>query len=118
MDAYYQFMSDNNLEDGEPEADAHFEQLKAENPLPATVVTDVADHVDHIVRLVGDEHVGIGSDFEGVDGELPDGLRDVGEYRNLLAELLRRGYPDESLAKIFGQNMLRVWSEVEQFAGA
>jgi membrane dipeptidase len=117
MDAHHQFMVDRGLEDGEPEADAHFDQLKEASPLPATNLTDVADHVDHIVELVGDEHVGIGSDFEGVDGELPDGLSDVGQYPNLLAELMRRGYSDESLARICGQNMLRVWSRVEQIAG-
>lgn len=117
MDAHHQFMADRGLEDGEPEADAHFDQLKEASPLPATNLTDVADHVDHIVELVGDEHVGIGSDFEGVDGELPDGLSDVGQYPNLLAELMRRGYSDESLARICGQNMLRVWSRVEQIAG-
>ena len=117
MDAYYQFKADRDLEDGEPEADAHFDQLKEASPLPATNLTDVADHIDHIVELVGDEHVGIGSDFEGVDGELPHGLRNVGEYPNLLAELLRRGYSEESLASICGENMLRVWSQVEQVAG-
>lgn len=117
MDACYHFMADHGLEDGEPEAEAHFDQLKEASPLPATNLTDVADHVDHVVELVGDEHVGIGSDFEGVDGELPDGLSDVGQYPNLLAELMRRGYSDESLARICGQNMLRVWSLVEQIAG-
>jgi membrane dipeptidase len=117
MDAHYQFMADHGLEDGEPEADAHFDQLEEASPLPATNLTDVADHVDHVVELVGDEHVGIGSDFEGVNGELPDGLSDVGQYPNLLAELMRRGYSNESLARICGQNMLRVWSEVEQIAG-
>ncbi len=118
MDAHHQFMAGRSLEDGEPEADAHFDQLKEASPLPATNLTDVADHVDHVVELVGDEHVGIGSDFEGVDDELPDGLSDVGQYPNLLAELMRRGYSDESLARICGQNMLRVWSRVEQIAGS
>lgn len=117
MDAYYDFLHDSGLEDGDPEADARFDALKLENPLPATKLSDVADHVDHVVRLVGDEHVGIGSDFEGVDGELPDGLRHVGEYPNLIAELLRRGYSEQSLARICGENMLRVWSEVEGIAG-
>lgn len=118
MDSYYAFMDEHGLEDGEPEADAQLDKLKEENPLSGTVVSDVADHIDHVVGLVGDRHVGFGSDFEGVDGELPDGLRHVGEYPNLLAELLRRGYSDESLARICGQNMLRVWSEVEELASA
>ncbi len=116
MEAYYDFLDEHGLEDGEPEADAEFERLKELNPLGPTVLGDVADHIDHVVGLVGDRHVGIGSDFEGVDGELPEGLRHVGEYPNLLAELLRRGYSEDSLARICGQNMLRVWAEVEELA--
>ena len=117
MDSYYDFMDKSGLEDGDRAADAHFDMLKHQNPLPATKLTDVADHIDHIVSLVGDAHVGIGSDFEGVDGALPGGLRPVGEYPNLIAELLLRGYSEESLARICGQNMLRVWSQVEEIAG-
>ncbi len=84
-------------------------------PLYATV-SDLADHFDHVVRLVGIDHVGIGSDFDGLDDELPIGLKDVSMYPNLLAELLRRGYTPADLDKICSGNLLRVWTDVERVA--
>ena len=79
-------------------------------PVP-TSVRDVADHIDHVVSLVGVDHVGFGSDFDGVD-QVPDGLEDVSAYPHLIAELLRRGYSEDDLRKICGENLLRVWDEV------
>ncbi|HET6565760.1 MAG TPA: membrane dipeptidase [Xanthomonadales bacterium] len=87
-----------------------------ERPLPFASLSDVADHIDHVVKLVGHEHVGIGSDFDGVGDSLPEGLKDVTSYPALIAELLRRGYTDEQLVAILGGNTLRVWSEVEEYA--
>ena len=84
---------------------------------PAGTVGDVADHIDHVVDLVGVEHVGLGSDFDGVFA-LPAGLQDVDDYPNLVAELLRRGYAEDDIAKILGGNLLRVWDEVERVAAA
>lgn len=80
-----------------------------------SLLTDVADHIDHVVRLVGVDHVGLGSDFDGVDS-VPVGLEDVSRYPALIAELLRRGYSEADIAKICGENLLRVWSEVERVA--
>ncbi|GAB4295707.1 MAG: dipeptidase [Ignavibacteriaceae bacterium] len=86
------------------------------NPLPYASVTDVADHIDHVVQIAGIDHVGIGSDFEGVGNSLPTGLKDVSMYPNLIEELLIRGYTDEQVEKIFGGNLLRVWKSVEKIA--
>jgi membrane dipeptidase len=81
--------------------------------LPPTNAARVADHVDHIVRLVGVEHVGIGSDFDGIQST-PRDLSTVAELPNLTAELLRRGYTEEDVDKILGGNILRVMEEVER----
>lgn len=75
-------------------------------------VSRVADHIDHVVQLVGIDHVGIGSDFDGVGDSLPLGLKDVSAYPNLIAELLKRGYSPGDIEKICGKNLLRVWSKV------
>ena len=81
-----------------------------------THVSEVAEHIDHVVRLVGIDHVGLGSDFDGVE-QVPEGLHDVSGYPNLLYELLKRGYGEEALKKICAENFLRVWTEVLQSAG-
>lgn len=74
------------------------------------------DQIDYGVKLVGADHVGIGSDFDGVGGELADGLRTVADYPNLVAGLQARGYSDADIRKILGGNLLRTWREIE--AGA
>jgi membrane dipeptidase len=74
---------------------------------------DVADHIDHVRKVAGIDHVGIGSDFDGFDGP-PDGLEDVSCYPALLAELMRRGYTPEEIKKVAGLNLLRVFREVEK----
>ena len=79
-------------------------------------VTDVANHIDHVVKLVGIDFVGLGSDFDGVGNSLPVGLKDASQYPNLVYELLKRGYSEEDIAKICSGNVLRVWSKVEQVA--
>lgn len=75
-------------------------------------VERVADHIDHVVQLAGIDHVGIGSDFDGVDDSLPVGLKDVSQYPNLIYALLKRGYTAEDIEKICSQNIFRVWNEV------
>ena len=79
-------------------------------------VTDVADHIDHVVKLAGIDHVGIGSDYDGVGDSLPSGLKDVSQYPNLIRELLARGYSEQDVAKIMGGNLLRVWTAVERLS--
>jgi membrane dipeptidase len=83
-----------------------------ENPMPRGDVGTVADHIDHVVKLAGIDHVGLGSDFDGIS-TLPQGLEDVSCYPNLTAELLRRGYSEADVKKILGGNILRVMREVE-----
>ena len=79
-------------------------------------VTDVVDHIDRVVELVGIDHVGIGSDYDGVGDTLPNGLKDVSTYPNLIAELQKRGYSTNDIQKILGGNIARVWREVEEYA--
>ena len=80
--------------------------------LPPVTVAHIVDHIDHIVRLVGIDHVGIGSDFDGVQA-VPADLKSVSDLPNLTAELLRRGYSESDVDKILGGNMLRVMEEVQ-----
>ena len=101
---------------GSKEAKQYVEEYRHERPLPFPTVAKVADHIDHVVALVGADHVGFGSDFDGAGDTFPPGLKDVAQYPNLIAVLMRRGYGDEDLRKICGGNLLRVWSEVERVA--
>ena len=88
-------------------------------PLAHAVKIDaVLDQIDYAVKLIGIDHVGIGSDFDGVSGALPEGLRSVADYPNLIAGLQARGYKDEDIRKILGENLLRVWREAEKVATA
>jgi membrane dipeptidase len=89
------------------------QQMRKSHPIGT--VQDVADHIDHVVNLAGIEHVGLGSDFDGVFA-LPKGLQDASGYPNLVAELLRRDYSEDEIRKILGENILRVWEEVEATA--
>ena len=84
-------------------------------PLPKASIDDVVNQIDHAVKIAGINHVGLGSDFDGVS-LLPDKLIDVSCYPNLIYELLKRGYTDEDIHKICSENLLRVWSEVEKYA--
>jgi membrane dipeptidase len=79
-------------------------------------LSDVADHVDHIRKVAGIDHIGIGSDFDGFSSLPPEGLEDVSKYPALLAELLRRGYRRNDIKKIAGQNVLRVMRQAERVA--
>ncbi len=95
------------------------ETWEAENgPMPYASLDDVLDHFDHVVALAGVDHVGIGSDYDGVGDSLPYGLKDVSAYPNLVEGLLRRGYSETDVRKILGENLLRVWQAVEDYAAA
>ena len=84
--------------------------------LPTTLAM-LADHVEHVARVAGPEHVGLGSDFDGTPF-LPDGMKDVADLPNLTVELARRGWSDADLRKLLGANVLRVMGEVERAAEA
>jgi membrane dipeptidase len=92
------------------------EQFRKDNPSLYADVEIVADHIDHVVKLAGIDHVGIGSDFDGVGDSLPTGLKDVSQYPNLIYSLLKRGYTEDDIAKICYKNVWRVWNAVEQAA--
>jgi membrane dipeptidase len=85
----------------------------AAHPAPRATLSDAADHIDHIRQVAGIDHIGIGSDFDGIT-MVPEGLEDVSKYPALVAELLRRGYKDEDVKKILGENVLRVMREAEK----
>jgi len=100
----------------EPAAAPVVEAFRKANPSLFADVSTVADHIDHVVALAGINHVGLGSDYDGVGDSLPTGLKDVSQYPNLLAELLRRGYSEEDIAKICHKNVFRVWNKVLDLA--
>lgn len=105
------WLEEHNLDRTDPKAREYIENYRDQNYNYATV-EQVADHFDHVVNLAGIDHVGLGSDFDGVGDTLPIGLKDVSDYPNLIEELLRRGYTRDDIQKITHQNIFRVWNEV------
>lgn len=84
--------------------------------IPFATTDEVLDHFDHVVAIAGIDHVGIGSDYDGVGDSLPIGLKDVASYPNLINGLLQRGYSEADIRKILGENLLRVWQANEDYA--
>jgi membrane dipeptidase len=96
------------------EREAALDAWKKANPEPPTTVGQVADHIEHIVKMAGYDHVGIGGDLDGIPyEEAPAGMNSVSGYPLLFAELIRRGWSDENLAKLAGGNVLRVMRQAE-----
>ncbi len=91
-----------------------FSELSKKFPQTKATVQDFVNHVDHVVKLVGIDFVGIGSDFDGGGGI--EGVNDVSEMENITMELIRRGYSEKGIKKIWGGNLLRVFAEVENYA--
>ena len=91
------------------------EAWKKANPAPKATLANVADHIDHIRKVAGIDHIGIGGDFDGIES-VPEGLENVESYPRLFAELLRRGYSESDLEKIAGLNVLRVMRQSESVA--
>jgi len=98
----------------EKRAEYDAERAKIDEEWPNANVQDFVDHIDHAVKLIGIEHVGISSDFDGGGGI--DGWNDASETFNVTLELVRRGYSEEDITKLWGENLLRVWREVEKVA--
>ena len=95
----------------------HFiDSYRDRNPFPYASADDVVEHIDYAVKLIGVDHVGLGSDYDGVGDSLPIGLKDVASYPVLIQGLIERGYSDQDIRKILGLNLLRVWREVEKVA--
>jgi membrane dipeptidase len=106
-----------NVYPGQPERrKAAQEAWDAAHPEPAVPVSVVADHVEHVRDIAGIDHVGIGSDYDGIDGTHPAGMPGVDSYPVLFAELARRGWSDADLAKLAGGNLLRAMEQVERVA--
>ena len=109
------FLAANELEELD-DPDAFRESYRAEHPFPFASMEDIVANIQHVIGLVGVEHVGIGSDFDGVGDSLPVGMKDVSEYPNLIEALLKLEYSVEDIAKIMGGNLMRVWRAAEKHA--
>jgi len=99
----------------DPEAKAYIEEIAAEQDLYGDISL-VVDHINHVVEVAGIDHVGFGSDFDGVMGVLPEGLKDASHYPDLIRLLLEEGYSEEDIEKICYKNLFRVWDEVASIA--
>jgi membrane dipeptidase len=91
------------------------DKLAAANPLPPLPISKLIDHFDHIVKVAGIDHVGIGADFDGAN-DMPEGAQDVSMLPNITYELLKRGYSERDIRKILGENFLRAFAEAERVA--
>ncbi|WP_286267927.1 dipeptidase [Thalassotalea atypica] len=112
-----QFMTDKGIADKKDAAAIAFEKAyKEKDPFPFASTADVVDHIDRAVKITGIDHVGIGSDYDGVGDSLPTGLKDVSTFPNLIQELLDRKYSEADIEKLMGANVLRVWQQVEDYA--
>ena len=100
------------------EAKRRIADIEANNPYPFATLETVLDHIDHVKALIGVEHIGVGSDYDGVGDSLPVGLKDVSDYPNLVQGLLDRGYSEKEIQMILGENLMRVWKAVEDYAEA
>ena len=100
-----------------PDVLAYMDSIQAKIDLYRSV-QDVADHIDHVVRIAGIEYVGLGSDFDGLGRGLPKKLKCAADYPKLIDELHERGYNREQISAVCGGNLMRVWSRVESLAEA
>jgi membrane dipeptidase len=116
MDTLDNILKEMKLTYWDPKAKPVIEEFKQSHNIKYAPAAEVAKHINHVVKLVGIDYVGLGSDFDGVGDGLPKGLKDVSEYPNLIYELLKLGYTEEEIEKICSGNLLRVWREVERIA--
>lgn len=112
LDNYYK---DHHINRWSEEGKAYYQKFFSENNIDYGTAEDLVNHIDHVVKLVGIDYVGLGSDFDGI-GALPKGIKDVSSFPNIIYELLKKGYSEEEIEKICSGNILRVWREVEEFA--
>ena len=115
-----EFIKTNNLneelEEDKSKIDTFEEAYLVKKPWDVGTLDLVLDHFEHVIKIAGIDHVGIGSDFDGVSGILPQKLKDVASYPNLIAGLLKRGYSEQDIKKLLSGNIMRVWQHVEKYA--
>lgn len=112
LDSLEKTLQDQGLTSRDSAAQPIIDQFDKDHRHLYSDVERVADHIDHVVKVAGIDHVGIGSDYDGVGDNLPLGLKDVSDYPNLIFVLLKRGYTDEDIEKICSRNVFRVWNAV------
>jgi len=110
-----QWLADNQLTEKDPRAKEYTDKYHHDNFI-YTDITKVVAHIDHVVHLVGIDYVAFGSDFDGLGDSLPEGLKDVSQYPNLIKHLLEKGYSEEDIRKICYANVFRVWKQVIEVA--
>ena len=110
------YLEANGLDKHDDESEQFEEDYRLEHPYPYATLDDLVASFEHVIGLVGAEHVGIGSDFDGVGDSLPEGMKDVSYYPALIEALLKREYPVDVIQGIMGGNLMRVWREVEAYA--
>jgi membrane dipeptidase len=108
------FMADNNLPREDPKVEAFVEEYRKTHPYTYAKLDDVVAHIEHAVKIAGVDHVGFGSDFDGVGDTLPIGLKDVSQYPNLIQALLDKGHSAEDIEKMCSGNVFRVWQAVSR----
>lgn len=114
--ARMKFMLENKVEQNSDEVAAFTKDYRDKTPFEFATLDDVLDHFDHVVKLVGVDYVGLGSDYDGVGDSLPVGLKDVSTFPNLIQGLIDRGYSEEDIGKILSGNLMRVWKQAEAYA--
>jgi len=110
------FLEQNGLDEHTAEAEQFQQDYLESHPMPFAGLDDLVAHFSYVIDLVGVEHVGIGSDFDGVGDSLPVGMKDVSHYPALIGKLLDRGYSESDIEAIMGGNLLRVWQAVQDYA--
>jgi len=109
------YLEEHNIKRWSNEGKEYYNKYVKEHDVNFGTIKDLINHIDHVKNLVGIDHVGLGSDFDGV-GALPAGIKDVSSFPNIIYELLKRGYKEKDIQKICSGNILRVWKKVEDIA--
>ena len=110
------YLDARGLDKHDDESKQFEKDYRREHPYPYATLDDLVASFEHVIGLVGTDHVGIGSDFDGVGDSLPEGMKDVSYYPALIEALLKREYPVDVIQAIMGGNLMRVWREVEDYA--
>jgi membrane dipeptidase len=114
LNRIYELKYETMTDDEKKELRNEWRSIREKYPTALPTVADCVDHIDYVKNLVGIDYVGIGSDFDGGGGV--DGCADVSEFPNITAEMLKRGYTEEEIRKVWGGNFFRVFAEVEKLA--